>query len=801
MFERRTYVSTKEAPYFNERKLLYLDEPPVQGDYYVGDLVISSIQHDNILGWVCVVSGNPGNWEPILNMNSLKSVIENVVIQTQGNSSSINTINARINQLAEVDSALDAEHKAELSKLNNRISINSSNITIINEELTRIKNNADDIQEEIEQAIDGINAQVQLNKNNIQINSDRIAVLEGKQVTNEKEIQDIKNINDQQTADIKEAYDEIGELATQVATNTENIADMNERLKIVEKDLGDTKVKVNEVETDMKDNSKEIDDIKKGIVSALVSSGINVNENMSWEELFGLLLQGLVKPEEPNDPIEILIDEFTIKVGETYDATKLYNLQEGYNVQYKCTTIIAIEGEHTIVGKEVGTTNLEIICGEIIKTVKVNVEASEEEPEEIPCTSIRFTESSLKIHIDQVTDLKEILVIQPDGCTDPVEWVADNTILEINNGVIKGLIEGSTKVQARCGDLSANINIIVVSKMPEDSGEGILLYKAGTQYNDTEFRNLCIANADNSLTSNAICYELNVSNPHAWFSYDGFVNFDDYDRVEITAYTEKSTQQPVIGLGITSKSGQCGYESSSNWDGTAYTYLTLMYNVTETKYSLPINYTGSGYLLLWMNHAESALGRVYITEIRVIPKKTENDDPIEILIDEITIKVGETYDVTRLYTLQKGYNVHYKYTSIIAIEGEHTIVGKEVGTTELEITCGEIIKTVKVNVVANGDQEGGENIPCTGITCDNSVTVDNENVTPENGGGQLINVTVTPANTTDIVTCTVHNPSMVYVECINGKWYVFSNGINQSGTTVITFKCGGCSSDCFVTVN
>ena len=320
-----------------------------------------------------------------------------------------------------------------------------------------------------------------------------------------------------------------------------------------------------------------------------------------------------------------------------------------------------------------------------------------ETPENKECTSIRFTESSLNIHIDQVTDLKEILVIQPDGCTDPVEWVADNTLLEINNGVIKGLAEGSTKVQARCGGLSANINITVVSKILEDSGEGILLYKAGVQNNDTEFRNLCLTNAQNSLTSNAICYELNVSKPHVWFSYDGFVNFDDYDRVEITAYTEKSTQQPVLGLGITSKSGQCGHEGSSNWDGTPHTNLTLMYNVTETKYSLPINYTGSGYLLLWMNHANSALGRVYITEIRVIPKKT--NDPIEIVDDEITIQVGERYDATRLYTLQEGYNVQYKYTSIIAIENDHTIVGKEVGTTELEIVCGGLIKTVTVNVI------------------------------------------------------------------------------------------------------
>ena len=713
--KKRLYISNDEAGFFDNNKMLCLDNPPTQGNFIVGDIVISNKQENGVFGWVCVLAGSPGRWEVINDLRPIQEAIEQIEQRQETIvNGDLSTIKKQITQMAEQALILDKEHKDELSKITEKVSKNTTNILNINTELDNIKQTAGNLQGSVDQVVAGINAQVQTNKNNIQINSERITVLEGKQVVNEKEIQDIKIINDQQTADIKGACDkifkieqdivkieqageEIGELPTQVATNTENITDMNERLEIVEKDLEDAKVKVNEVETGMKDNCKKIDDIKKGIISALVSSGINANENMSWEELFGSLLQGSsVKPEEPNDPIEIIINEITIKVGETYDATKLYNLQEGYNVQYKYTAIISIEGEHTIVGKEVGTTNLEIICGEIIKNVKVNVEASEEEPEEIPCTSIRFTESILKIHIDQVTDLKEILVIQPDGCTDPVEWVADNTILEINNGIIKGLIEGSTKVQARCGDLSANITITVVPKTTEDLGEGILLYKAGTQYNDTEFRNLCLPNAENSLTSNAICYALHDYS-HVWFSYDGYINFNDYDRIEITAYTENSQQQPMIGLGITSVSGQQGYQSSSEWEGTPHGNVVLMYNVTETKYTIPINYTGPGYLLLWMHRNNSGLGRVYITEIRVIPKKT--DEPIEIIDDEITIQVGETYDATKLYTLQEGYSVQYKYSSILDIEGEHTIVGKEVGTTELEIICGGIIKTVTINVV------------------------------------------------------------------------------------------------------
>ena len=131
---------------------------------------------------------------------------------------------------------------------------------------------------------------------------------------------------------------------------------------------------------------------------------------------------------------------------------------------------------------------------------------------------------------------------------------------------------------------------------------------------------------------------------------------------------------------------------------------------------------------------------------------------------------------------------------------EFWITTLSMGTCTITARCGGSEDTCVIQVLSNGDQEGDENIPCTGITCDNPVTVDNENILPENGGGQLINVTVTPANTTDVVTCTVHNPDMVYVECIDGKWYVFSNGINQAGTTVITFKCGDCSADCYVTI-
>ena len=897
--KKRLYISNDEAGFFDNNKMLCLDNPPTQGDFIVGDIVISNRQENGVFGWVCILAGSPGRWEVINDLRPIQEAIEQIEQRQESIvNGDLSTIKKQIAQMAEQALILDKEHKDELTKITGKVSTNTTNILNINAEINNIKQTAGNLQGSVDQVVAGINAQVQTNKNNIQINSDRIAVLEGKQVTNEKEINDIKIINDQQTIDIQGAYDKIvkieqdivkieqagegiGELADQVAVNTENIAklqlsynqldveidDINKKIEDIEKSVEDTNIRVGNIELAVDNNNVEIENMKKGLAGALVSNGVNADIGMSWKDLFTLLLNNASIPGDSVDPIipgeillykngvvnddtefndisiesaylsdqyidlnisqngailwfsydgkidfskyesaiieiknvaehasligigrfdtagygyeegisefnktfvkgkeEIVIEEGS-KVVHTLSFADLYTEddKEGYFGIYirrvagtggnindsilinsitvipkplvpctglsldkteitltvggqpttlvvnvlpvDCTdkvvwrstntAIATVDSNGVVTPKASGSCVIRATCGDITVGASVVVKSDTKE-----CTSIRFTESSLKIHVDQVTDLKEILVIEPAGCTDPVEWVADNTILEIDNGVIKGLAEGSVKVQARCGGLSANINITVVSKISEDSGEGIILYKAGVQHNDTEFRNLCIANPSTSLTSVGI-YHVLQNSTYVWFSYDGYIDYSKYDRIEITAYTENSQQQPTIGLGITTVSGQYGYQNSSDWEGTPHCNVTLMYNVTETKYTLPINYTGPGYLLLWMHRNNSGVGGVYITEIRAIPKKTENDDPIEIINDEITIQVGERYDATRLYTLQEGYNVQYKYASIIAIDDDHTIVGKEVGTTELEIVCGRIVKTVTIHVVLN----------------------------------------------------------------------------------------------------
>ena len=61
----RYYVSTEEASFFNNNRMGYASSIPTNGNYKVGDFIVSSTQEDGVFGWVCTVAGNPGEWEVI----------------------------------------------------------------------------------------------------------------------------------------------------------------------------------------------------------------------------------------------------------------------------------------------------------------------------------------------------------------------------------------------------------------------------------------------------------------------------------------------------------------------------------------------------------------------------------------------------------------------------------------------------------------------------------------------------------------------------------------------------------------
>jgi len=313
--------------------------------------------------------------------------------------------------------------------------------------------------------------------------------------------------------------------------------------------------------------------------------------------------------------------------------------------------------------------------------------------------------------MNDVATKKELQAIENDVAEN------NNELNDLKEGLVASLVAQGHKVDANSSWkdlfdilLSGSGSVPDVPNPDVPSGDGVYLVKDGEPQNNTVFAKACLP--IQWTTNNSTLYftlgKSGMGGSHTWFSYDGYVNFNHYDRIEITLRTEKSTQRPNLIVARTLSSGTYGYMANAGYEYEELTTEMVMTTTTMTKYTFNIDdmvgdrtsNARNGYLLIHMNGGDSTeSGEIYIQDIVIYPKGSENDDPIEIVIDEITIKVNETYDATKLYNLQEGYNVQYKYSAIIAIEGEHTIVGKEVGTTELEIICNGIIKTVTVNVV------------------------------------------------------------------------------------------------------
>ena len=230
MFERRTYISDKEAQYFTDHKLMCADAPPVEGSYLVGDVVISATQKDDVFGWVCVASGNPGTWEIINDLKLIKEAISALEKQDISINSNINILKEGILKLTSEAMALDKEHKEELNRINERVSTNANNITTVNNEIEKIKEAAGSLQGNMTESLNLINKAIANNTNNITNNSNKITEIEKdidsiNDKTN-KHDEDINNISNQ----ITENIERVDNIDKQVNANLESLKGLNENI-------------------------------------------------------------------------------------------------------------------------------------------------------------------------------------------------------------------------------------------------------------------------------------------------------------------------------------------------------------------------------------------------------------------------------------------------------------------------------------------------------------------------------------------------------------------------------------------
>ena len=126
--KKRLYISNDEAGFFDNNKMLCLDNPPTQGDFIVGDIVISNRQENGVFGWVCVLAGSPGRWEVICDIVEVKNGILKNVTDIQALITRIAAAEINIVNIEEVVEELDG-----------RVTTNENNINSINSQVDLAK--------------------------------------------------------------------------------------------------------------------------------------------------------------------------------------------------------------------------------------------------------------------------------------------------------------------------------------------------------------------------------------------------------------------------------------------------------------------------------------------------------------------------------------------------------------------------------------------------------------------------------------------------------------------------------------
>lgn len=165
----------------------------------------------------------------------------------------------------------------------------------------------------------------------------------------------------------------------------------------------------------------------------------------------------------------------------------------------------------------------------------------------------------------------------------------------------------------------------------QEETNGIVLYDHGFINKNTEFKNLCIS--DFALERNKLTHYLYETFNAFWFSFDGYVNFNNYESFEVTIYTETSRQTPHLHFHLVKYPGEYGFDNTNQFKAigpwvtrivtTNKTETTYSISSSDIKYLVKANSSSMGYFGISVDQGEleQNKGEVYITKI-VAKRKT-----------------------------------------------------------------------------------------------------------------------------------------------------------------------------------
>jgi len=215
----RKYVSNIEASYFAEHQLHCLPEPPTTGSYKVGDIVISSHQEKETLGWVCIRSGEPGTWRSVADLGAIKEAIKELQNKDVTHDDLISALRQRLEKLYDELKNKNVSQDSNINDIDDQVQINTGNITKLLADVAALGGSNTSLGSELRESIAELTKKVNVNTTNIGENDTNIEELKGKVQTNTGNI-------DIHTSDISELKRKVDNNITNISNNKGDIDEL-----------------------------------------------------------------------------------------------------------------------------------------------------------------------------------------------------------------------------------------------------------------------------------------------------------------------------------------------------------------------------------------------------------------------------------------------------------------------------------------------------------------------------------------------------------------------------------------------
>ena len=157
-----------------------------------------------------------------------------------------------------------------------------------------------------------------------------------------------------------------------------------------------------------------------------------------------------------------------VEVGDEYKLRVIYEPSDAQDsapeVEWESSKpqVATVDNKGVVKGKTVGKTTITAICGKF--TAECEVEVVPETPP-VPVERIDLNETTLEMKEGQYYTLSVIYTPEESKRKAPeIEWSSsDETVAEVNNGVVKAVGGGNAVITAKCGTHTATCAVTVIA--------------------------------------------------------------------------------------------------------------------------------------------------------------------------------------------------------------------------------------------------------------------------------------------------------------------------------------------------